>query len=296
MDKKYQEKEVLEAQEGARLDAAIEVLVPGESLRFRRRLWDRYDILVNGYPRAKAYQVHVGQKLSLRLKETEQERSPMQNIPAGVRVVAQSTGVMAGLYKPSCVHSQAIAGKIEPSMESAIPAFWPNRFAELLNRLDYLTSGVVLVALCEESREQFREDEKAGAVRKHYFAVLHGELEEELVLRRKLDMAKRKKVRVLREDDEDEVRTTVVTPVEVRDGKTLAHVEICRGARHQIRAHCADAGYPLCGDPLYGEGDGDELMLHHFLIQFRDFQAFALPQDEKWSEWEKLLKQVAAKV
>ena len=44
--------------------------------------------------------------------------------------------------------------------------------------------------------------------------------------------------------------------VERRDGAALLDVRITTGRPHQIRIHCACAGHPLVGDPLYAAGGG----------------------------------------
>jgi 23S rRNA-/tRNA-specific pseudouridylate synthase len=44
------------------------------------------------------------------------------------------------------------------------------------------------------------------------------------------------------------------------------------GRLHQLRAHCAGIGHPICGDALYG-GDGpgfDRLCLHAATLAFVD--------------------------
>jgi hypothetical protein len=61
---------------------------------------------------------------------------------------------------------------------------------------------------------------------------------------------------------------------------SLLELTILRGARHQIRAHLADAGFPIVGDSLYGLESSDRaerMFLHHFEITLPGFEARWMP-------------------
>ena len=56
---------VPESMQGCRLDQALELLLPGEGLRARKRAWERWRVLVDGSERPKGYRVLAGQVLAL---------------------------------------------------------------------------------------------------------------------------------------------------------------------------------------------------------------------------------------
>ena len=61
---------------------------------------------------------------------------------------------------------------------------------------------------------------------------------------------------------------------------SLLELTILRGARHQIRAHLADAGFPIVGDAQYGlesTSRAGRMYLHHFSIALPGFRAEAAP-------------------
>ena len=53
--------------------------------------------------------------------------------------------------------------------------------------------------------------------------------------------------------------------------RTLVEVRLETGRKHQIRVHLADAGYPLVGDPAYGNGRNPirRMALHGAELVFR---------------------------
>lgn len=215
----------------------------------------------------------------------------------------------AALYKPAGLHSAHIAGGAGQSLEQMLPAVWPLLLAEfkrkhnpedsarrqepgepplLLTRLDKDTSGLVLAALNGLAAERFREWERAGRVEKTYFAVARGRVAGPLWLRKRLLTANRSLTRVLEDEDVDAARHTraealgpVFLPAPWPEGSegTLLRVRIGRGARHQIRAHLAYAGYPLAGERQYAPPPPAlcPLYLHHAKMEFPGFSAEALP-------------------
>jgi len=154
----------------------------------------------------------------------------------------------------------------------------------------------VLAALDRESATRYRMLEDAAGVDKRYLAVVHGSVETPLTLRRKIDMARRARVRVLPEDAADPLRATQVRPLAAENGRTLVEARIAKGARHQIRAHLAAAGHPIVGDTLYGEpcgGPGSDpdagLRLHHWRMCLPGLCAATAPE---WDEFQDVISRV----
>jgi len=259
---------VPEDMDGARLDQALELLLPGSSLRERRRAWEAGAVLVDGRARSKGFRVSVGQRLVLAARERG-ESSPV----LGVRLLSVQ-GDYAALFKPGGMHSAAIAGRDNPSVERLLPELLPGRGARLLNRLDFLTSGIVLAALTPEAATRYYELEDAGRVTKEYRALVRGCLEWPVTVMNALDTDGRKKTKVLAREDESPLRWTRAEPLEYDEDhdRTLLKVVIHKGARHQIRAHLAHVLLPIVGDPLYGGGEGERLFLHHGRLSFEGFE------------------------
>ena len=156
----------------------------------------------------------------------------------------------------------------------------------------------------------FRQAEAGGRCRKGYLALLSGSLEQEACVRRALDMAQRRGVRVLDAETADATRWTWFRPLyrwqveacrafarelcrrfslsvpSLPHSLTLAGCTIHRGARHQIRAHAAALGHALWLDGLYGpsslpqspvDGQG-AFFLHHGALHLPEAR-WMLPPD-----------------
>ncbi len=251
---------------GARLDQALVLLLPGASLRQRRRAWEHGQVLVDGKARAKGFCVASGQRIELR------PSASAESVAEGARVL-EVQGGYAALFKPGGLHSAAIAGRDNASLERLLPQLLPGENAVLLNRLDRLTSGIVLAALNEEAARRYSELEEAGQVTKEYAALVHGCLEWPVTVKNALDTDNTKTTKVLPREDESPLRWTRAEPVDYDEARdlTLLKVIIHKGARHQIRAHLAHVLLPIVGDPLYGRGEEGGLRLHHARLEFPGF-------------------------
>lgn len=283
----------------------------GLSLRSARRLLERGAVLVDGAARQASYKLREGQDVRI---ESHGDELPT---PQGARLL-KAEGGFAAFFKPSGLHTVELSGGSGPSLEAMLGRLYPKGPVRLVNRLDQDTSGIVLGALDEASARRFRSLEDLGAVDKRYLAVVAGNCVQPMLLAWALDMADRTTVKVLEEDARDELRYTSVRPLAHRiftpgtaspdafadasangrgeaspvgagssgeSGLTLVEARIAKGARHQIRAHLARAGFPILGDSRYGGPAWPGLRLHHWSSTFAGFEVRALPQWAEWPGW-----------
>ena len=260
---------------GKRLDALIaELLRIG--LRQARKLIQEGRVVVDGSQRPKGYKLLPGQEI--RIKEKSFKHN---GIHEPVIEIVSSTTHLAALNKPPFMHSDK--GKESLSVRDLLPSIFSQSEACLLNRLDYLTSGILMVALTEKGRNIYKQAQEEGRVDKFYLALVQGQLVEPVVVKKAIDAAKRKKVKVLGRESESFLRFTWIYPLKFFSAKnqTLVRVRILKGQRHQIRAHFSFLGHPIVGDPLYGQvvEPGARMYLHHYKIRMPGFQAC------KWPDW-----------
>ena len=237
----------------------------GLGLRRCRALIDSGLVLVDGRLVPKGGMVRPGQRVSVA------EPSPPPERPAGATIVARGDG-FAALAKPGGMHT--VAGKGTDCLEACLPGLGLDGW-RLLNRLDFLTSGLVLAAEGDREAALYKAWQDAGQVRKWYLALARGRVGALLLGGTILD-ERRRVVRVTAEEDAP-LRRTLVRPVRAVGDDTLILALILKGRRHQIRAHLAHAGHPLAGDPVYGTGGEEGLYLHHWRVDMPGFSAVFPP-------------------
>ena len=127
----------------------------------------------------------------------------------------------------------------------------------LVHRLDYSTSGVLLIAKSRDAWTNLREQFSFGGIQKEYLALCEGRFEDEMRLENFIGSPYRrgKKVRVYpREESRTQraVSTFSANTYFAQEDCSLLRVAIETGVRHQIRAHTAHLKHPLIGDEVYG--------------------------------------------
>ncbi len=129
----------------------------------------------------------------------------------------------------------------------------------LVHRLDNGTSGALIVARTRAAFEALRRAIRTGRVKRRYLALVEGHPETEMLLDAPIAHHPKSARRMVVAADEREARrlgarraVSRVQPLRRVGRFSLVEVYPATGARHQIRVHLADAGFPIVGDTLYG--------------------------------------------
>jgi 23S rRNA pseudouridine1911/1915/1917 synthase len=176
---------------------------------------------------------------------------------------------LAFVAKPAGVHSVVNQLHLEhPSVAQQLISIFPSladvspRFEDggLVNRLDFETSGCLVVAKSRVVWELIHKRFTEGSVIKRYLAILKGKVPDELVIESYLGH-RRKNARKVK-SFESRPRYGSPSPARTQffhvryfpaDDYSLVSATTHQGRRHQIRVHAAALGFPLVGDRLYGD-------------------------------------------
>lgn len=143
----------------------------------------------------------------------------------------------------------------------------------LLFRLDFETSGVIILAKNERFLKYIRENFDLTMKRKFYWAVVEGDFDKEGRWVHHFTSTGHKGIKQKVADFEQSGSTEgtlSVMKVSSNNDKSLLLVNLKTGLRHQIRAQLSHLGFPILGDELYGGKKADRLFLHAFRYEFTD--------------------------
>jgi 23S rRNA pseudouridine955/2504/2580 synthase len=144
-----------------------------------------------------------------------------------------------------------------------------------VNRLDRNTTGLVVFGKNAKAVRDFNRMIAAeDAVRKYYLALALGGIPEEVTFEGSILKDEGKNRVSVTEGPSAKESRTIARPVRtLHDGGsiyTLACVRLVTGRPHQIRAHLAEAGHPVVGDPKYGDRNANRRFAerHGLVSQF----------------------------
>ncbi|MCK5915944.1 MAG: RluA family pseudouridine synthase [Deltaproteobacteria bacterium] len=296
-----------------RLDRFLGEQFPQVSTNRWRQVLLSGKILVDGRRGVKGDSLAAGQKVlvpedilaCLVADQPEPETEPE------VEIICQNEDFLA-LNKPAGCHTHPLSISETGTLANHLISIFPELVGVgdfgplqpgLLHRLDFATSGVVLVARNNSAWDKLREEFKRHLIRKEYLAQVQGRIEDDIVIDKALT------------HDAGDLRRMLITPpatlcrglypartevfpisYDAAEASTLVRLVMYSGVMHQLRVHLADSGHPLVDDSLYGGGGlagveaGDvtddssiAFHLHCFKITLSDGRTISAPLPE-WCE------------
>lgn len=250
-------------------------------------------ILVNGVHYYMKQTLKAGDRLLVRIQETESSR----NIPpvcAPLSVVYEDEDLIV-INKPAGMPIHPSLNNYTNSLANALAWYYQQQGKPFIfrccNRLDRDTSGLTVVAKHLVSGNILSTMTKKKEVRREYLAVVRGHIVPEsgtisaplarkggTIIERVVDF------------DRGETAVTHYHLIQEANGHSLVALQLETGRTHQIRIHLKHLGFPLVGDYLYNP-DMEYISrqaLHSFRLSFphpitgeaMDFTA-PLPEDMK---------------
>jgi 23S rRNA pseudouridine1911/1915/1917 synthase len=257
------------------------------SQREARELFKCKAVRCLGHALARGDRVSLGDSIQVRF-----EKKPwIQPEPLGGWQVHFESERYVVVFKPSKMHCHPLRRGEGGTLMDGVGHLYPDvvqagedeREGGLCHRLDWGTSGLVVIARDTAEKQRLRSLWRTPAVSKGYLALVHGKTNDEgTILKKIAHHASQPNKMVIPGDSEvfrgklQSARTRYWTVAQTANISLVA-VAIEGGARHQIRVHLSDAGHPILGDTTYGGQDRLDtpgLFLHSAHVSLGDGQTY----------------------
>ncbi|KWK74805.1 pseudouridine synthase [Burkholderia ubonensis] len=249
---------------GERLDKALAQLFP-EFSRSRLQSWiDAQRVRVDGAPAKIRQPVPLGATIEL-VPDLLPEQLAFTPEPVPLDIVYEDDALVV-INKPAGLVVHPAAGNWSGTILNGLLHRYGDAAAGLpragiVHRLDKETSGLMVVARTLAAQTDLVRQLQARTVKRRYFALVWGTMPDEGTIDAPIgrDPRERTRMAVVTGASGKPARThfrTVDTCLWQCQPVSAIQCDLETGRTHQIRVHCAHAGHPLLGDPVYGRARG----------------------------------------
>ncbi|PID16438.1 RluA family pseudouridine synthase [Sporosarcina sp. P34] len=290
------EYEITEELTGNRIDKALATLQPDWS-RTQIQQWVKEEhVKVNDSAVKPNYKVKTDDKVTVEQPEIEEYDVKAENLrleiiyedqdvlvvnkPVGM-VVHPSAGHVSGTLVNGLMYQVTDLSGINGIMRPGI-----------VHRIDKDTSGLLMVAKNDKAHVSLVNQLVAKSVNRVYTALVHGHIPHDHgTIDAPIGRDKRDRQRMAVVDDGKNA-VTHFKVLERFGAYTLVECRLETGRTHQIRVHMKYIGYPLVGDPKYGQRktiDFGGQVLHAGTVGFNhpttdEYMEFTAPLPENYQQ------------
>ena len=252
--------EVLNEQEGERLDKFLSIIYADFSRAFFQKLIKNNQVAVNDKVQKASYCVKIDDIVTVEIPDAVETTIEPENIPLDILyedddllVVNKPKGMVvhpsAGHYSGTLVN--AIMYHCKDSLSGINGEIRPG----IVHRIDMDTTGSLIVCKNDEAHINIAQQIKEHSVNRIYVGIVCGNVKEDsgtvegAIGRHPIE---RKKMTINEKNGKPAI--THYKVLERFGNYTYMQFKLETGRTHQIRVHMASIGHPLLGDALYSSG------------------------------------------
>ena len=223
------------------------------------RLIDEGRVKLNGKSAPKKYAVKVGDEVELDIPEPEASEALPEDIP--LDVIYEDEYIIV-INKPSGMVVHPAPGNYSGTLVNALLYYCRDSLSGIggvirpgiVHRIDKDTSGLLVVAKCDEAHARLSDELKVHGIEREYRALVSGGFKQDggvIDLPIGRHPTDRKKMAVIRDGHTAREAVTHYEVLERFGDVSYLALKLETGRTHQIRVHMSHTGHPLLGDEVY---------------------------------------------
>ena len=252
--------EVLEEQEGERLDKYLSIIYPDISRSFFQKIIKDNMVLVNDQPQKANYRLRDEDIVTINFPDAVTTAIEPEDIPLDILyededllVVNKPKGMVvhpsAGHYTHTLVN--AIMFHCKDSLSGINGEIRPG----IVHRIDMDTTGSLIVCKNDESHIKIAQQIKDHSVNRIYEGIVCGNVsEDEGTINGAIGRNPKDRKKMAINEANGKPAITHYKVLKRYQNYTYMQFQLETGRTHQIRVHMASIAHPLLGDPLYSSG------------------------------------------